>query len=745
MSEGKRAGRAGSGDGPRDTAAPPPLPPRGISGAAGREPSAYAGAQPGTPAPRAAPESADAQAPKAGAPPPLPSRAIPREPERTVDLLGDLPAAPAAAEPPRQDAPPDDAAVRAAADAAAEYEKQLREKLARGASKPKGYLRRNFVPLSLSAVFLLAVAAGFTAWRWERNASRDADIERHLAAARNGLSRDTLAAYRASLDALGDVLDLAPDHPVASSLKALALATLAEVYGEGDPWVAEKLVFGPAARSGDRDALLAARWLLARKEGSEAVRAAIEAEVLAEPPPDAGATLLSLSGAVLLAKGQPTQAIERFNAAIRASPGHVPTLVRVGDYYRGRGEHEEAIRYYGLALAVAEDHPGALIGAAESTLASARERSALEQALADLGKLRAIEQVPVADRLRLALVRARLRAAVGTRDDGLAELEGVNPGDDPAALAALAQTFVRIGAADLGLERLASFDLARREDPALREAHAKLLVAAERYAEAAKLLARPSDRGLLLQIGIAQYRLGAYARARNSLHATVLKGKLPADAVVYLALVDLASGKSDKARQNLARLGTGSRARTAGRWAWAEVLRREGNVAEAERVLREAIEAEPRAFEARCALGRLLLSAGQADEALVHLREAVRLAPLHVEARRALAGALESRGDAEGAAPLWAAIVDQAPEDVDALGHLATLWMQAGQIDRAEERVRAIVRAFPKNAAAHLVLGRVLTAKGAHEEASAALRRSVNLAPRGAEAAEARRLLARLR
>lgn len=669
---------------------------------------------------------------------------FPPEPERTADLLGDLPAVPVRP-PPRQDLPPDDAAVRAAASAAAEYEKQLREKLAQGAARPRGFVRRHFVPIALASVVLVAGLAGFTAWRWERAASREADIERYLAAARNGLSRDTLAAYRASLEALREVLDRAPGHPVASSLKAQALATLAEIYGQGDPWIAEKLVFGPAAVDGDRDALLVARWLLARKDGSDAVRAAVETEVLADPPEDAGATLLSLSGAVLLEKGQPAQAIERFNAAIRASPGHVPTLVRVGDYYRGRGEHGEALRYYGLALTVAEDHPGALVGAAESTLATAREPRALEQALADLGKLQAAEQVPVADRLRLALVRARLRAALGTREDGLAELEGVSPGEDPSGVVALAQTFARIGAADVGLERLASLDLAASPDPSLREAYAKLLVAAERFREASRLAARPTDRGLLLQIGIAQYRLGEFARARNSLHATVLSGKLPADAVIYLALVDLATGKADKARKNLSRLGTGSRARTAGRWAYAELLRREGNHVEAERVLREAVDAEPRAFEARCALGRLLADSGRNDEALVHLREAVRLAPLHVEGRRALAGVLEGGSDAVEAARHWAAVVDQVPGDVDALGRLAKLWVDAGEAERAEERVRAIVRAFPKNAAVHLILAKVLIARGSSEEAAAALRRSLSLAPRGQGATEAKRLLARLR
>ncbi|HEY0839449.1 MAG TPA: hypothetical protein VGD74_04635, partial [Vulgatibacter sp.] len=451
--------------------------------------------------------------PQASTPPAIPAiPALPsparREPESTADLLRDLPPAPAAPQPPPRDLPPDEESVRAAASAAALYEQQLREKLAQRAAKPRGFLRRNSLAISLAVTAALAVIAALVAWQYERAASRDADIARYLAAARNGLARDTLAATRASLEALAEVLERAPSHAVATSLKAQALATLAVVYGEGDPFAAERLVFGTVAKGGERDALLVARWLLSRGDGSEAVRATVEREILDDPPADAGATLLSLAGAVLLAKDQPALAIERFNAAIRASPGHVPTLVRVADYYRGRADHEEALRYYGLALAVAEDHPGALIGAAESTLASAREPRALEQALAGVGKLRSRAQVPVGDRLRLALVRARLRAALGTTEDALAELAGVEIGAEPAQLVAAAQTFVRIGAADAGLERLAAFDMATSEDAALREAHARMLVAAERYREAAGLQARPADRGLLLQIGIAQYWLG---------------------------------------------------------------------------------------------------------------------------------------------------------------------------------------------------------------------------------------------
>ena len=638
-------------------------------------------------------------------PPPITQR-IPHE---VRDLLVDLPppTEPAAPEP---DRPPDPAALREAVRVGAVYEQQLRDSLAPKREEPKSFFRRNALALALAGVAVLAAGAGLTAYRLERAANLEEDLARYLGAARNGLARDTLAAYQASLGALDEVLERSPGNQEAASLRAQTLATLAVIYGAADPREAEDLLEA-VGEGGDRDATLTARWLLAP---SGEARLEIEEELLRDPPPEGvGASVLSLSGAVLLARGEPSLAIARFNAAILAGPGHVPTLVRVGDYYRARSEHAEALRYYSLALAVAEDHPGALLGAAESTLTIAKEERELEEALAWLDKLQRPEQVPLRDRRRLSLARARLRAATGDREGALRELGAVTTEEDPPAMVELIQTYVRIGAADEGLRRFHDFDPEAAEDSSRREAYAKMLVAAERYREAAALKARPGERGLLLQIGIAQYRLGQMARARSSLHATVLKGKLPVDAVVYLGLVDLANGRVAKARKNLERLGSGSTAKTTGRWAWAAFLLRQGNGAEAERVLREAIEADPRTVEPHCALGRLLLDRGELPEALERLRKAAQIAPLHSEARRALGKALALSGDLAGATEEWEAVLNQHPQDPEAAEALTDLLLRQDQIERAQVRVQALLRAFPKHAPALRALDVITQAREA--------------------------------
>ncbi|AKU92152.1 tetratricopeptide repeat protein [Vulgatibacter incomptus] len=725
---------------PAAPSAPPPLPPR-VAARASTSPATSPPTAPGTPPfpsnstatppiPSAAPgtprfPSATSAAPPL--PPPPRSAPPPLAPAKAEagDWLGDLPAP--ARETPAPVVVADPSASLEAAKAAAEYERQLREKLAQERNRPKGFLRRNALSLSLAVIGLLVAGAGVAAYLLERAATREQEIARYLAAARNGLARDTFAALQASLDALDEALDLDSTNSTALALKAQAAATLAASFDAFDLRAATALASRHATSPEERDALLAARWRLAVTGGNREERRAIEDEILSIPPESAGATLLSLAGAVLLSRDQPLVAVERFNSAILASPGHVPTLVKVGDYYRSRSEHEEAIRYYELALSVSEDHPAALVGAAESHLAFSREPRLLEQALAGLDKLRTSDQVPVGIRLRLAIVRARLRAAVGTRDSAVAELEKVEAGKDSERLVQLAQAYVSIGAADVGLELFRGFDFDASQDPALREAYARLLVAAGRLREAAALSGKPGERPVHLQVGIARFRAGMIAKAHESLHATVLERKLPVEAVVYLGLVDLERGRLDQARKTLERLGTGSRARTTGRWAWARLLRREGKLDEAERALVEAVELDPRSAEPRFELGRLLLERGRHDEALAMLREAVRLNPLRVEGRRALGTAFLEAGNPDAAMDEWEAALELDPEDGAALVDLTGAMLRGGRKDEALARVQAIVRAFPKSAPARRALGEVRLALADPERARQAFSEATQL------------------
>src|SRR5690606_12935535 len=209
-----------------------------------------------------------------------------------------------------------------------------------------------------------------------REAERKAEAARYVEAARNGIARDTRAAYAASADALRAALALDPGRDEAKALLALALARLAVDYGSGEADREEALRL--AAEVGtEHAAILEARHLLAP---SDEERAEVEEAIVRRAEVDPSASIQSLAGEILLRRGAPELAIDRFNAAMRAAPGHVPTLVRIADYYRSRREYAEALRYYDLALAVAEDHVNALLGAAESHLALRSEPQRLQGA-----------------------------------------------------------------------------------------------------------------------------------------------------------------------------------------------------------------------------------------------------------------------------------------------------------------------------------------------------------------------------
>ena len=74
------------------------------------------------------------------------------------------------------------------------------------------------------------------------------------------------------------------------------------------------------------------------------------------------------------------------------------------------------------------------------------------------------------------------------------------------------------------------------------------------------------------------------------------------------------------------------------------VLESEGDLPQAERVLREALDVEPDDSATRSNLGRVLLRQGRYAEAVDHLQRAAELSPSSVSARRALAEARRLAG-----------------------------------------------------------------------------------------------------
>ena|GEM_PF-2247446 len=583
------------------------------------------------------------------------------------------------------------------------FERELRERLSAGPPGAEVRSRRRrgaiLVGLALVAGALYLLQRG-----GDREEERKAEAARYVEAARNGIARDTRAAYAASADALRAALALDPGRDEAKALLALALARLAVDYGSGEADREEALRL--AAEVGtEHAAILEARHLLAP---SDEERATVEEAIVRRAEVDPSASIQSLAGEILLRRGIPELAIDRFNAAMRASPGHVPTLVRIGDYYRSRREYAEALRYYDLALAVAEDHVNALLGAAESHLALRSEARQLQGALADLSRIRDEVLVPLASRERRIWVEAELHLALGDRRAARERLEALPDAPPPPGLAVpIVQAFVRAGAAGSAARRLAGFDPAADSDPRLREALVRVFLARHDFARATEIPSAPAERELRVLQGIAWFELGDHLRAREFFRSARRDGKLPVEAIVHLAWMDWREGRRQQALGTLERHGTGDRARTSGAVAYAEALWDLGEPEKARRVLARAMERDPHAASLHYADGLLLWRRGEIEEAAGAMAAALERNPDHVRALSALARLHFESGAYEAAKEAWERLLALRPESAEARAGLALVEWRTGDRARAEQMAEAALRGagaepFPRLARARI-------------------------------------------
>lgn len=617
--------------------------------------------------------------------------------------------------------PPQDDAPVSAVEA---YEKELRDRLSSGPGDPAAPVRRRKGALLL---FVVAAAALVVYLQREdrRAEARKAEASRYVEAARNGLARDTRGAYSASAEALRAALALDPEREDAKALLAQALAHLAVDYGSGaaEREQAEKLAWevDPA-----HSPALEARYLLSEGEAREEAEEAL----IARAEEDPSAAVQSLAGEILLGRGDSARAIEKFNAAMREMPGHVPTLVRIGDYYRSRREHGEALRYYDLALAVAEDHVGALVGAADSRLALRSEPKLLEASLADLARIREEESVPVALRAKRRLVEAELHLALGARDaaqDALDALPLRLP--QPEMAVPLVRTFIRAGVPERAALHFADFSATEDSDLRHREAWMRILLARHEFLRATSVPAARGERELLVLKGIAWFQLGEYGRAQESFRSVRREGKLPVEAIVHLAWIDWRQGRRGKALETLERFGSGERLRTSGAIAYAEALWERGEAEKAARVLAQALEVDPHDADLHFTSGRLARREGRPAQAREEMKAALERNPFHAEARGALAALLIEEGELDEARRHFERLREQLPESGRALGGLAFVEWMAGKREVALRMVESAIASDPREAFPLEVRARMYLDEGVPSQAERILSRAAALRP----------------
>ena len=127
----------------------------------------------------------------------------------------------------------------------------------------------------------------------------------------------------------------------------------------------------------------------------------------------------------------------------------------------------------------------------------------------------------------------------------------------------------------------------------------------------------------------------------------------------------------------------------------ADLYRLQDRDADAEAVLRQGLDINPRAAVLDHTLGLTLVREKRYDEALTFLANAARLDPGNIRYLVVYAVALNSRGDAAKATDLLMAAYEKQPDNRDLLIYLATLNRDNGDLDKAREFAQRLVKLAP--------------------------------------------------
>jgi tetratricopeptide (TPR) repeat protein len=156
----------------------------------------------------------------------------------------------------------------------------------------------------------------------------------------------------------------------------------------------------------------------------------------------------------------------------------------------------------------------------------------------------------------------------------------------------------------------------------------------------------------------------------------------------------------------------------------------DGNAAEAQRLVVQALQAAPADPAALFLAGRIERLAGHYEAAVQQLEQVAERVPEHIGAHLELAAIHRRVRDFESANDELALVLHYDPANAEALFELANIQRERGQPDAAIETFRRTIEADPQHAGAHAGLAFVLQARERYREALDSAERAVELDPR---------------
>ncbi len=140
----------------------------------------------------------------------------------------------------------------------------------------------------------------------------------------------------------------------------------------------------------------------------------------------------------------------------------------------------------------------------------------------------------------------------------------------------------------------------------------------------------------------------------------------------------------------------------------AVALHRSGDLAQAERLYRQALAADPRDFTARHLLGVVRAQQGHGEEGLAEIAAALELQPAHAEALMNYASVLKTLGRHAEALAAFDRLLAIKPDYPQALNNRGTVLQAMGRFEEALESYDAALRLAPDHAGALTNRGSVL-------------------------------------
>ncbi|WP_375757460.1 tetratricopeptide repeat protein [Corallococcus exercitus] len=601
---------------------------------------------------------------------------------------------------------------------AAKYEREMHEKIAKERAKQSLIERygAKTVALFVALIFLGASAGFFILYRSRQGGQT---LSETLELAKRAIAQDTGASLDEALRQLDRARDMDEASPAAWALAgyAHALRYLDHGASADDRRLALEALEKPGVKEGFNGLVLATNALVADDRGREAARRALLASQ------DDVTEVHALAGSLLIAAKDEKKALDRFDRALKASPGNVRALVSLGDYYLASEDFPQALEMFKRAREVSKEHPAARIGMAESRLALEQD---LDAALADVAPLAQDPKLPPALMPRQHLVHGELLSALGKYEEAKAMLSRGTQGplamDFQLALGAAGRAAGKLEAAQQAYE--AALKLQPKSEAAM-EGLGRTLLDRDREKEALQRLEADGGRKVSLVRGAAYARLGDWKRARVELGKTRVNDRYPPEAVAWLALADAHEGNAAQARDVLEK-AVAKKPRTDLRVALGQVYWRERALDKAQAQFDEALK-DPRDYEGACSLGRLLLSRGLPDMALKPLTQAVERNGAHGEARDALGRALLALGRTPEALKQFEAWQLDNPGNAAAQKGFALALYQSGRRKEAEGASGRAVKLAPEDAEGQRLRAALLFANGDAKGGFSALERANKL------------------